>query len=439
MKVRLLSVAFLLFAFSNTASSQDYHPCGFEYFLQNQHQHNHDIHGEMDSWIAESRRNEGAFRDDIYTIQVVFHIVYNQEVHNIPDEVIFDQMTVLNQDYRRLNPDANLTITEFLPVAADPKIQFELASLDPEGNPTNGIDRVFTNQFGFELDIFSMENTLDAVKASATGGADPWDPTKYLNIWVCNVLDTGFGQIFGISYPPQGTPNWPVGTPEPSLEVSGVILHYTSVGPNNPQAQTDGYPMNDYGRTLTHEIGHYLGLRHTWGDAFFNGCSVDDGFADTPNCATSANFVCNFNVNSCVDPNLDLPDMVENYMDYSGDQCQNIFTQEQVDLMRWVLTNLRPTLIEGQFVSVSEQVYNPSAKVFPNPASEQVTISFDENYYGKELQLIDACGRIVHRQLIDGLQQEISLHQHPAGVYFVAIGNQQGSQNLSRLIVVPVQ
>ena len=312
---------------------------------------------------------------ETYYIPVVFHIVWNQESQNLPDYVIESQIDVLNEDYRRLNENALETRDEFLEFAGDANIEFFLANVDPEGNPTNGIIRTYTDRDEFLMfeDILSNEITLDEVKFSISGGSDAWDTNKYLNIWVCNIgaldiLGLDLGQVYGYAYPPINidealstiedttVPDWPVDMLSDDQNVQGVVLHYTAVGKNNPSADEDGMSENNLGRAAVHEVGHYLGLRHIWGDAlaFFgdDGCSVDDGIWDTPNASDQAGYVCDFNKNTCDGDNFgsldDLPDMVENYMDYSPGACQNLFTHGQINIMRTVLEISRTGLINSE-------------------------------------------------------------------------------------------
>ena len=128
-----------------------------------------------------------------------------------------------------------------------------------------------------------------------------------------------------------------------------MVLHYPIVGSNNPQNGDDGISGNEMGQACVHEVGHYLGLRHIWGDPIGgSGCSVDDGISDTPNQNAASQFTCNYNLNSCTDSPINYPDMVENYMDYSNDACMNMFTANQSIVMRSVLELARPGLIEGQ-------------------------------------------------------------------------------------------
>ena len=329
-------------------------------------------------------RNRVSNNNLTYHIPVVFHIVYNTDNQNLPDSVIHSQIDVLNEDYRRLNENASNTREEFLEFAGDPNIEFFLANIDPEGNPTNGIIHQYTDKEEFLMfeDFLSNEITLDEVKFSSSGGSDAWDTNKYLNIWVCNIgsldiLGLELGQVFGYAYPPvdidqalielsetQTVPDWPTDMLTNDESVQGVVLHYTAVGRNNPTANEDGMTENNEGRAAVHEIGHYLGLRHIWGDALAlfgeDGCLVDDGISDTPNANDQAGYVCDFNKNTCSgdvfgSSSEDLPDMVENYMDYSPDNCLNMFTNGQINVMRNILEISRTELInEEAFINTEE-------------------------------------------------------------------------------------
>ncbi len=227
------------------------------------------------------------------TIPVVVHVVYNTSAENISAAQIQSQIDVLNQDFRRTNPDADGT----WPQAADSEIEFCLASIDPNGNPTSGITRTSTSLSAF--------GTNDAVKSSASGGKDAWPSSQYLNMWVCDIS----GGILGYAQFPGG----PAST-------DGVVIDYQYFG----TIGTATAPF-DLGRTTTHEVGHWLNLRHIWGDG---GCSVDDGVSDTP-VSDGPNYGCAPGTVSC-----GTTDMVQNYMDYSDDGCMNLFTAGQKARMR---------------------------------------------------------------------------------------------------------
>ena len=239
--------------------------------------------------VAQQRANN---QNAVVTIPVVFHVVYASSTENISDAQIQSQLDVLNADFRRLNADQDNT----WPQAADTQIEFCLASFDPQGNPSTGILRVPTSTSGF--------GTNDAVKFSSSGGSDAWPAADYLNFWVCNIG----GGILGYAQFPGG-----------SASTDGVVCDYRYTG----TIGTATAPF-DLGRTATHEVGHWLNLRHIWGDG---GCSVDDFVDDTP-VSDGPNYGCDIGHVSC-----NTTDMVDNYMDYGDDACLKMYTQGQADRM----------------------------------------------------------------------------------------------------------
>ncbi|MFM9985372.1 MAG: zinc-dependent metalloprotease [Flavobacteriales bacterium] len=397
--------------------------CGFDYFIRMKKTHDQEWYRAYQSALTDwkQKRTDRGGGEGVYFVPVVFHIVYNSNEQNVPDSVVHSQMEVINEDYRRLNEDAALTREEFLPVAADCMIEFELADFDPDGNPTTGIIHHFTERTGFNLDFFAQENTLDEVKYDVTGGADGWDPEHYLNIWVCNIEVSFFGQIFGLSYPPSGLDNWPGGSSAPNPGDDGVIVHYTTVGRNNPQASADGTDDNNKGRTLTHEIGHYLGLRHTWGDELFaDPCSEDDGMTDTPLCGMGDQYACDYEANSCSEGGGDLPDQLENYMDYTQDVCYNMFTQEQMSLMRFVLENQRLELLSGSALQTTEQDLIRFS-IYPNPTADILVLNLAIDHQKCSYQIHNSLGQLVLSGI--ALSGELNLSTLASDVYTIRITN----------------
>ena len=250
----------------------------------------------IDAQAAQPAARNGA----VYRIPVVVHVVYASNQQNLSVAQVQSQIDVLNEDFRRLNPDAGNTLPQFQSVAADTGIEFCLATVDPSGQPTNGITRRQTTVQGFSP-------FFDDVKSAATGGTNPWPASQYLNIWTCPLT---FG-VLGYATPP-GTP----------ANLDGVVIDWGFFG----RPGLSALPGFGSGRTCTHEVGHYLNLFHLWGG--FGGCGDDDQVADTPNQAAPTNG-CTTNQSSCGSL-----DMSQNYLDYTNDSCMNLFTQGQATRMR---------------------------------------------------------------------------------------------------------
>ncbi|MDF1694261.1 MAG: M43 family zinc metalloprotease [Saprospiraceae bacterium] len=249
-----------------------------------------DIENHTSNWIKHNADNS---ERAVVTIPVVFHVVYRTSSENISDAQLQSQLDVLTDDFRRLNSDADGTWSQ----AADTEIEFCLATVDPNGNATNGITRTSTSVNGF--------GTNDAVKFNSSGGKDAWPAGDYLNFWVCNIG----GGILGYAQFPGG-----------AAATDGVVCDYRYTG----TIGTATAPF-DLGRTATHEVGHWLNLRHIWGDG---GCGVDDFVSDTPT-SDGPNYGCTPTHVSCGST-----DMVQNYMDYSDDGCMNLYTLGQKNRMQ---------------------------------------------------------------------------------------------------------
>ncbi len=277
----------------------------------------------FEPWLQEkiqnrSRRSQVNDPANVYEIPVVVHVIEPTSGSlNITDERIERQIEILNEDFRRTNADATNTPTEFLPVAADTEIQFTLARQDPNGNPTNGVVRVRGTR-----DWYSSFIHLDLIRSESY-----WPPDNYLNLFVLD-LNTFLGWA---SFPITSIPG--INNTSDDSIWDGVLVDYEYFGEN---PSSSAFPS--FGRTATHEIGHYLGLRHIWGDG---GCGVDDFVSDTPEADDD-----NGGLSSpCTFPKPDdntvcaTPEMFQNYMDYTDDGCMNLFTEGQKLRMRTVLEN----------------------------------------------------------------------------------------------------
>ena len=271
----------------------------------------------------------------IITIPVVVHVVHRTQDNigantNISIAQIEDQLRILNEDYSKTNPEfPNPPRNTFINYAGNPELKFCLASIDPSGNQTTGITRTPTSKTSW--DAVSESNDM---KQASLGGIDNWDPLRYLNIWVCNLSNSsGGGQTLGYAYLPglQGnnSQSWK----------DGLVVDYMFFG------TTGSVSSSSNGRTTTHEIGHYLGLNHTFCES--TGCCDNDlnsqyswgDVDDTP--ATEDIYFGSVNSNTTNNTCNDLSysnvfstnvlDMDENYMSYATDTW--MFSQGQVDVM----------------------------------------------------------------------------------------------------------
>ncbi|HRH58200.1 MAG TPA: M43 family zinc metalloprotease, partial [Chitinophagales bacterium] len=309
----ILYLVVLLFSISTNLSAQNSEKCASATVLKKQlavdpkFKLNRDKIEQFTNEYISNQQN-GANRNQLatVTIPVVFHVVYNNTDQNVSDTKLTDQIARLNADYSGTNADVSQIPSAFQGVkAGNTNIQFCLAQQDPSGNATTGIIRVPTSVTSFSDD--------DAVKSSTTGGSNPWNTSKYLNIWVCNLGNS----LLGYAQFPGGPSN-----------TDGVVILYSSL--------PGGTSPYNLGRTATHEVGHWLNLIHVWGDSF---CG-DDEISDTPTqlfsnsgCPTYPHVTCSNGPNG---------DMFMNYMDYTNDACMFMFSAGQSVRMNAVVASGGP-------------------------------------------------------------------------------------------------
>lgn len=271
---------------------------------------------QFEQWLHRAVAGSTGMRTDtVFTIPVIVHIVHNGEApgngRNISQAQVESQLEVLNEDFRRKagTPGFNTD-----PVGADAGIEFCLALTAPDGTllAEPGIHRVDRNAMGWPAFPYTPTYVTQNVLPPTI-----WDPERYLNIWV---VDLEGGVLGFAQYPDSPLPG--LGFPTPD-STDGVVVETNRFGRGG-----SALPPYNQGRTLTHEIGHFLGLRHTWGDG---DCSVDDFCGDTPPSAM-AHFGCPGSAFDC-----GVPVQLNNYLDYTDDVCMNLFTQCQAGRMRAVL------------------------------------------------------------------------------------------------------
>lgn len=327
--------------------------CGTE----NAHQHDADFlqHQENEQRNFENfLQNESNQRTSAVTIEIpiVVHLLtYAQNPEsNISDAKIKSQIDILNADLGKTNSNLSSIVTEFKNLATDTKIRFKLATFDPQGKATTGIIRKASTK-----KMFAYEKHEE--KYSSMGGDDPWDQKNYLNVWIVNDISYG-GQSSGLlgraQFPDDATPR-----------NDGLTVRYYGWGSVAPVQQP--YHL---GRTATHEIGHWLGLKHIWGltetDAT---CTDDDGITDTHKQQTQSSG-CNKTKRTC-----GVLNMVQNYMDYSDDACLALFTPGQAAKMMYTMQTFRKEMLPIVASSREMEMIN-KISVFPNPTSNhKISIS----------------------------------------------------------------
>lgn len=321
-------------------------------------------------------------------IPVVFHNLYHQPTEKITNEQVQAQLKTLNDCFRMRNADTVNTRSVFKSFAADCEIEFRLAISDPKRRATSGITRTYTPIQSWKMG--------DDMKSAEKMGVDGWDSRYYLNIWVCKMERfAGFTSVLGS---------------DPKLD--GIVLDLGAIGGGQ--------------KTLVHEVGHWLGLKHLWGDEY---CG-DDGVSDTPKqasytmgCPNTVRITCGNNPTG---------DMYNNYMDFTNDACMTMFTEGQKRRMRSLLAagGLRSTLMNSnglklpliaEMPAVQEDPTWLEPKLYPNPAQTflQLDLSYDRRWVGQSFRIIDLQGRIRIQGTFTSMIQRMELGGLEKGYYLL--------------------
>lgn len=332
----ILLNSLVLFSYSKTFAQRTCQTSETEYYSNNKDKlvGNEALENKLKKYInqkKETQKNNPLLHkvqktEATYKIPIIVHVIHNGEPigegSNISAAQIYGQIEVLNEDFNFTNPNKEETLAIFKDVAANPSIEFVPATIDPDGNPLRepGIHRskgCFTQWNKATFDLYGKPTTS-------------WNPDNYFNIWTANFRrgEYGYAQFPNISQL-EG-----LNEDEGEAATDGILVNYRNFGsiektPNSTEL-INAAPLN-FGRTATHEAGHFFGLLHTWG--LVESCANDDFCDDTPNKSTSQK-ECNLNEVSCETGQLS---MVQNFMDYTHDKCMTLFTADQVERMHAVL------------------------------------------------------------------------------------------------------
>jgi hypothetical protein len=344
----------------------------------------------------------------IITIPVIIHILYHYPGENISDELVKSQIAAMNRDFRKLNPDTIKIPAEFKSLAVDCGIQFQLATVDAAGRASTGIIHKYTPVIRWGID--------DKIKFSSEMGDDAWDTDSYLNIWV------GTMELNGYSSSPGDPAN-----------KDGIVISNKAFGVNNSGSYNKG-------RTAVHEVGHWLGLRHLWGDA---NCG-DDGIDDTPKQQTFTSGCPSIVRISC--GNGPYGDMYMDYMDFTNDDCLVMFTEGQKQKMVSLFEpgGPRNSILssKGLDIPTIEQYPLPETapqwlhvQIFPNPVTAELTINieYDARWIGKELKVFNINGQMQIRKMITSKVQKLDVSTLKSGIYFLS-AEKDGEKLLQKFI-----
>ncbi|MEL6659393.1 MAG: M43 family zinc metalloprotease [Bacteroidota bacterium] len=366
--------------------------------------------GYQSSYYPRLSSQEASRNTRMLYVAVVVHLIESEDGSTfISNQQVLDQISALNRDFNQQNHEWRGLPNAIKNTAGKANITFYLAQQTPSGEPTNGITRT-TN-------AWENMSTADVFHTSR-GGHDAWPTDQYLNIWVADLPQ----RLLGFASSPLDAGSFS----------DGVVLNKRVFG-----LASGPFSM---GRSLVHEVGHYLGLLHPWGHRAEE-CQEDDGVQDTPP-QYAAHFGC---------PPRELMGCETarpsywNFMDYTPDCCMALFTHGQIRIMRDVLQQARHTLVsygEEHYQALGSLFTEAQIVIYPNPAMHYVSIDWSaQSEHSSQsyelLQVYDQYGRVViNIPLSPGRDRtELCVHQLPAGSYSLfLLGEGQERHHAGRLV-----
>ncbi|WP_144281932.1 M43 family zinc metalloprotease [Chryseobacterium echinoideorum] len=409
----------------------------YTYFLQQNSRK--ESKEQFESWLApkveeiKKLQEMNVSKKVVVTIPVVVHIIHSGQpisnnTRNITNERVLSQITVLNQDFRRMlgTPGYNNN-----PVGADIEVEFCLAKVNPTGGATNGIDRV---------NIASPTTWGESDVENVLKPQTIWDPTRYFNIWVCQ-FGGDLGGVLGYAQFPESSG---LGGLPPSFNntTDGVIIDWRAFG-SSDYVGGSYFQGIDKGRTTTHEIGHAFGLRHIWGDNASCSVNATDSFKDycpdTP-AQNTEHYDCFSIYDTC--PSNPGNDMTENYMDYSNDSCMNIFTQNQKSRILAVLQNsprrstLTTSTVCNDPLSVNESgTLKNEINIYPNPVKDYLNIYAQKGTKLTRYSIYNALGQeVLKKEIQSESDLRISKEKLGTGFFIITIYTETGFKNFKFIV-----
>lgn len=379
--------------FSSNSNGQDYTmSCGTKY----NHRDQSDENPNLDYNHSPTIREFNGVPDVRTVLPVVVHIVKHPTETEIDDNQIGIMLSYLNQAFTATNNQSDVR-QEFVEFIGNPNIEFNLVSQDQYGFGFNGIVRK-------EIDEKLLS---DSDIKSAETGSEAWDTEKVINIWIC---DLGFGDGSNVagysSFPSTVKLNLSM-----NLITDGIVL--------------DSHAIGYYGlyNTLVHEMGHYLGLNHPWGNG---SCEINDGIKDTPPCTEASKpDQCSQSVEQC-----GVLSMHENFMDYS--KCRSMFTKGQVNEMHKILHTVRKGLLHSSSNNMSQ------VALYPNPCDNNDRIVVKEVYGNllKEIEVYSVNGqRVKSFQYINDYEHVLETQDLSPGLYFIRVMNDINHEETLKMVL----
>lgn len=424
----------------NVSSAQE--KCGLDITTREMLSKNPALVQVFENYRAESKEKADAFEAAMsntaakgtasVTIPIVFHVILTQEqIDNIGGTTgimnrVNTQLTVLNKDFNGLNTDSSTLPAAFKALFGNPEISFALAHRKPDGKATDGVEiRVApTNIQGFDGQSPNSKKFI-------SGGLDPWDNTKYLNVWVVNISDNS---LLGYAYSPYYAKNI-----VQDANLTGVVVDFGAFGVKPISTSYYWHASAVKGRTLTHELGHFFNLWHIWGNssATSGTCSDDDDIDDTPKqkiASTDCSGYPAANFDECTPAGNGV--MYMNYMDYSGDDCTRMFTKKQAARMKVEVSSggnshgltTHPELIYWPS-DVSSVERDNQFDIYPNPSNGNFKLSFagmPEDL--QSITVMNTVGQVVYNTVVTEkkLTHHVDIANAPAGVYMVQLHFSKG-------------